>query len=171
MKVLFKISIVAAVLLSALATSAQKTGKFGHINSNDLLLVMPEKDTAEIQLQNYAKELELQLSTMTSEYEKKYTDYQQNVGSMSEVIRSSKEEEIMDLQNRIQEFQTRAQQSLQKKEAEIMEPLIKKAKDAINEVAKANGYTYIFDSGVGALLYFPEGDDILPLVKVKMGIK
>ena len=89
----------------------------------------------------------------------------------TEVIRSSKEEEIMDLQNRIQEFQTRAQQSLQKKEAEIMEPLIKKAKDAINEVAKANGYTYIFDSGAGALLYFPEGDDILPLVKVKMGIK
>ncbi|MGB0403375.1 MAG: OmpH family outer membrane protein [Salibacteraceae bacterium] len=171
MKVLFKISIVAAVLLSALATTAQKAGKFGHINSNDLLLVMPEKDTAEIQLQNYAKELELQLSTMTTEYEKKYTDYQQNVGSMSEVIRSSKEEEIMDLQNRIQEFQTRAQQSLQKKEAEIMEPLIKKAKDAINEVAKANGYTYIFDSGVGALLYYPEGDNILPLVKVKMGIK
>lgn len=170
MKNLNKLGIIAILVLMVQMGWAQKPGKFGHINSNDLLLVMPEKDTAETKLQEYAKQLELQLTTMTGEYEKKLTEYQQNQGVMNDIVKASKEEEIMDLQRRIQEFQGKAQQSLQKKEAEIMEPIIKKAKDAISTVAKENGYSYIFDSGVGAMLYYPEGDDVLPLVKQKLGI-
>ena len=170
MKLLLKTALFAVVLFTAQLGMAQKTGKFGHINSNDLLLVMPEKDTAEAELETFAKELEMQLSAMTAEYEKKYTEYQQNVNVMNDVVKASKEEEILDLQQRIQEFQGRAQQSLNKKEQEIMEPIIKKAKDAISQVAEENGYSYIFDSGVGALLYYPDGDDVLPLVKAKLGI-
>lgn len=168
---ILSLGISVGLICLASMSFAQKTGKIGHINSNDLLQVMPEKDTAEAQLQEHAKQLELQLTAMTTEYEKKYTEYQQNSTVMNDLVKASKEEEIMDLQRRIQEFQGKAQQSLQKKETEIMEPIIKKAKDAIEQVAKENGYNYVFDTGVGALLYYPPGDDILPLVKAKMGIK
>ncbi|UTW64359.1 OmpH family outer membrane protein [bacterium SCSIO 12741] len=156
----------------ALNSSAQKAGKFGHINSNDLLMVMPDRDTAETKLAAFGQQLELQLASMTQEYEKKYTNYQTEAakGTMNEVVRASLEEEIIQLQQRIQEFQSKAQQSLQQKEVELMEPLIKKAKDAITAVAKEHGYTYIFDTGTGSVLYYPEGDDILPLVKKQMGI-
>jgi len=51
-----------------------------------------------------------------------------------------------------------------------MEPIIKKARDAIAAVAKANGFSYVIDSGTGALLYYPEGEDLLPLVKKQLGI-
>lgn len=161
------------LLLAAFCTgaSAQKALKFGHINSNDLLEVMPEKDTAEKKLQDFAKQLELQLSAMSGEYEKKIADYQANVGVMNEVVKQSKEEEIMDLEKRIREFQGKAQTSLQSKEQELMKPLVEKAKNAIENVAKENGFSYVFDSGSGALLYKPESEDILPLVKKKLGLQ
>lgn len=158
------------ILVFGVTGFAQKTNKFGHINSNDLLIIMPEKDSAEAKLKDFAKQLELQLATMSSEYEKKYTDYQSNLSVMNEVVRASKEEEIIDLQRRIQEFQQKAQQSLAQKESQLMEPLIDKAKKAISEVAEANGYSYVFDSSSGALVHYPEGDDILPLVKKHLGL-
>lgn len=170
MKITGKLGLIAFFAMSMSVAQAQKASKIGHINSNELLQIMPEKDTAEGELQKYAKELEMQLAAMTAEYEKKYTDYQTNVSSMSELIKSSQEEEIMGIQRRIQEFQGKAQDALAKKETKIMEPIIKKARDAISEVAKANGYSYIIDSGTGALLYFPKGEDVLPLVKKQLGI-
>lgn len=165
-------TILSGVLLVAFSftSNAQKSLKFGHINSNDLLTIMPERDSAEAQLKIFAQELELQLTKMSAEYEKKYTDYQANVSVMNEVVRASKEEEILELQKRIQDFQQKAQQSLQKKETTLMEPLIAKAKKAITDVSKENNYSYVFDTSIGALIHYPEGDDILPLVKTKLGL-
>ncbi|MDE0770595.1 MAG: OmpH family outer membrane protein [Salibacteraceae bacterium] len=165
-------TVLTGVLLVAFSftSNAQKSLKFGHINSNDLLTIMPERDSAEAQLKIFAQELELQLTKMSAEYEKKYTDYQANVSVMNEVVRASKEEEILELQKRIQDFQQKAQQSLQKKETTLMEPLIAKAKKAITDVAKENNYSYVFDTSIGALIHYPEGDDVLPLVKTKLGL-
>lgn len=171
MKNIFK-TLLTGVILVALSfnSNAQKLPKFGHINSNDLLTIMPERDSAEAKLKIFAQELELQLTKMSAEYEKKYTDYQSNVSVMNEVVRASKEEEILELQKRIQDFQQKAQQSLQQKETTLMEPLIAKAKKAITDVSKENGYSYVFDSSIGALIHYPEGDDMLPLVKKKLGL-
>ncbi|MCB0483211.1 MAG: OmpH family outer membrane protein [Flavobacteriales bacterium] len=163
--------ITLAFMAAGTLVFAQKAAKFGHINSNELLEIMPEKDSAEKKLQDFAKQLELQLATMSSEYEKKIADYQANVGVMNDVVKQSKEEEIMDLEKRIREFQTKAQSSLQTKEQELMKPLVQKAKDAIETVAKENSYTYVFDSGSGALLFQPESDNLLPLVKKKLGLQ
>lgn len=171
MKNTIKIMLTGAVIMAmSFSSFAQKAPKFGHINSNDLLTIMPERDSAEAELKSFAQELELQLTKMSSEYEKKYTDYQANVAVMNEVVRASKEEEILELQKRIQDFQQKAQQSLQQKEGALMEPLVEKAKKAIKDVAKENGYTYVFDSSVGALIHYPETDDLLPLVKKKLGL-
>ena len=61
--------------------------------------------------------------------------------------------------------------SLQEKEKELLQPIIDRAKQAIAEVAKENGYTYIFDTSAGTLLYQQDSDDILALVKKKLGLK
>ena len=82
-----------------------------------------------------------------------------------------KAKEINDLEQRIQDFQDSAQQSLQKKKEEIYTPIIKKAEDAIKGIAKEKGYSYIFDTSVGVVLFAQESDDILPQVKTKLGLK
>src|SRR5690606_821818 len=151
--------------------NAQVKNKFGHINSQELLELMPERTTAEQELQKFAEQLETQLKTMTTEWETKMNDYRANQSVMSDIIRQTKEEEIANLEQRIQAFQQNAQQSLAKKETELVEPMLDKAKKAIEAVATENGYTYIFDTSAGVLLYQPEGDDVLPLVKKKLGLE
>lgn len=166
MKTIKNIVLVAFIALTA-SVSAQK---LGHINSNDLLLAMPERNSVESQIKSYAQELENQLGTMSSEYQAKVADYQAKEATMTDAIKQDKIKEITNLETRITEFQKTAQQDLQNKEESLLKPIIDKAKKAIEDVAKENNYTYIFDSGVGVLLYQKDSDDIMPMVKKKLGL-
>ncbi len=150
---------------------AQKNTKIGHINSNDLMQIMPGRDSAQTVLQGEVAELEETLKSMQAEAEKRYNDYVANQAGWTELIRQTKQREIQDMAARIEEFQQNAQKQLQDREAELLKPIIDRAKKAIAEVAKEGGYTYILDAGTAAILYDEGGDDIMPLVKKKLGLK
>lgn len=172
MKNTVKSILIIALFLASTSTSfAQQKIKIGHINSAELLQMMPGKDSAQKVLVDYAAELEKQLALMTTEFETKYQDYLANETKMTEIVKKSKQQELTDLQNRILEFQESAQTDLQNKEAELVAPLLEKAQNAIDEVAKENGYTYILDTSTGTLLFYQDSDDIMPLVKKKLGIQ
>lgn len=164
------LAILCGILLSV-SVQAQSTLKFGHINSTQLLSQMPETKAADSSLQKFGASLENQLKTMTAEYQGKIADFKSKEGSMADPIRDAKLKEISDLEERIQTFQESAQSSMQKKKEELYTPVLKKAEEAINAVAKEKGYSYIFDSSAGALLFAQESDDILALVKGKLGLK
>ena len=161
----------AAVFAFGTASFAQKQVKFGHINSSDLMQIMPGKDSAQAAFQAEVEMLDADLKAMQEELQKKYTDYQERQSQMTELIRKTKEQEITDLNTRINTYRQSAEPRLQEKEKELLQPIIDRAKQAIADVAKENGYSYIFDVSAGALLYQPESDDILPLVKKKLGLK
>ena len=72
---------------------------------------------------------------------------------------------------RIEESQSNAQKLLEERQEALLKPIVDRAKKAIEEVGKENGYTYIFDSGIGTVLYSQDSDDIMPLVKKKLGLK
>ncbi|MCI5058125.1 MAG: OmpH family outer membrane protein [Flavobacteriales bacterium] len=166
-KVLFKGLIIALLTLFTQDFYGQK---FGHINSNDLLLLMPERKEAEATLQKEAQELEATLTSMTKEYQEKVAIYQKELPTMSDILKETKGKEIQSLEQRIQEFQVNAQDALQKREAELLQPIIDKARAAVKKVADDNKYSYVFDSGLGVLVHAPEGDDLLPLVKTELGL-
>lgn len=165
-----KLTIVLFVVVISTSVFGQKTVKIGHINSNELLSAMPERTKIQKDLETYAADLRTTLETMRKEYETKIKDFQGKQDVMTEVIKNSKIKEITDLEKRITEFQQTAEADLQKKEEELLQPVIDKAKEAINTVAKEGAYTYVLDSSVGVVLYSIEGDDILPLVKKKLGL-
>ena len=164
------ITLFSLVVLFTTAGFSQGTPKFGYIDSNEILTLMPETDSLQNELKAYADYLDQQMSTMAMEYQTKVTEYQENYNTMSDLIRQTKEKEITDLQARIQAFQASADQDLGAKQAELFNPLIEKVKTAISEVGKENSYTYIFDIGTGSLVFYENGDNILPLVKKKLGI-
>ncbi|HQX70039.1 MAG TPA: OmpH family outer membrane protein [Bacteroidia bacterium] len=164
-----KFFIAGAFVCSSLFASAQI--KLGHINSTQLLAMMPETKTADSTLQKFGETLQAQMKTMTAEYDSKVAEYQEKASSMAEPIKAAKEKEIRDLGDRIQDFQESAQTSVQKKKEEVYSPIIKKADEAIKAVAKEKSYTYIFDSSVGALLYTSDSDDIMNMVKGKLKLK
>lgn len=166
MKKLFLAVFVGSTLLFN-AASAQKTG---YVNMNDLLLLMPERKKAENDIQEYAKQLDNQLKTISAEYEAKVGDYQKQEPLMSDIVKSDKQKELADLEERIRNFQQKAQEDLQKKQSELLEPMMKKAKKAIEEVSKENGYKQVFDTSSGIVIYNDPADDIISLVKKKIGV-
>ena len=91
---------------------------------------------------------------------------------MTDLIRKTKENELQDILQRIQNFQIEAEQDLAKQRAELLKPIQEKAFKAVNDVAEENGFTYVFDMGTGAVLYASDStEDILPLVKKKLGLE
>jgi outer membrane protein len=167
----FFLIIMLSLLVSFTMVGQQQKLRIGHLNTNDLMQVMPGRDSAEQALNAYAQNLQKQLETMASEFQTKYDEYLANETQYIDAVKQVKQKELVDLQTRIQDFQNNAQDLLSKKEQELMQPLIDKAKKAIDEVAKEKGYTYILDTGTGSVLYWEGGEDIMMYVKEKLGIK
>jgi len=162
------IVIVACLFAFGGNAMAQKNIKLGHINSQELLQIMPGRDTAQATLQKEAAEIESTLKTMQSELERISNEYMQKQAEWTELIRNTKRSEIQDMQNRIQGFYENAQKQLQEREAELTKPIVDRAKKAIEDVAREGGYTYIFDGAT--LLYSQDSEDIMPQVKKKLGL-
>jgi len=170
MKPITKLILVLSIFSISVAAKAQGL-KFGHINSADLIQLMPETKQSDSTLRKFGESLDGQLKTMTAEYQSKLQKYQGGRDSMPDAIKAVKEKELEDLGNRIQDFQQTAQESIQKKKEDLYNPILKKADQAIKDVAKEKGYSYILDTSSGTVLYAQDSDDIMSLVKSKMGLK
>jgi outer membrane protein len=172
-----KIILCAALVAAAVCAKAQHHFKFGHINGQELLTLMPERDSAEAKFLAYYKDLEEQSELMLVEFNNKNNTFQQKAKTWSDAIREAKEKELRDLQQRIQEFQVTAREDLQREQDKMLRPVIEKANNAIKKVGKDNGFTYIFDVGNttlgnAAVAYWnlEQSIDVLELVKKELGI-
>ena len=166
-----------AVLAILIAVSGQKAiaqnVKFGHINSDELIQAMPEFDSATVQLENFRKELVNALELMSVELNNKSDSYQKESKNYTDIVKQTKEQELVDMNRRIQEFQTNAQTQLQEKQSSLFQPIYAKVDKAIKDVGKENGFIYVFDVAKGSLLYFDEAKstNIMALAKAKLGLK
>ena len=167
-----RILVFCSLFLSVATGSAvAQSSKFGHINSAELIQAMPQTKQADSTLKKFGESLDGQLKMMTGEYQNKVQTYQAKMDSMPDAIKAVKQQELQDLGNRIDDFRQSAQESIQKKKEELYGPILKRAEDAIKDVAKEKGYAYIFDTSSGSFLYAQESDDITSLVKTKLAIK
>ncbi len=163
-----KLFVIVCVSLLTIGAFAQKA-KFGHVDSQAIFAVMPEKDEASKAVEEYALTLETQLQALNQELETKYNAFMADE-DLSPSIKKMKEDELVNLQQRIQAFQVSAQQDMQTKEMELLEPIYVKIQDAIKEVGEEDGFIYIFE--ISQLLYHSsESVDITPIVKTKLGIQ
>lgn len=169
MKKLFKISVIAAVMLFA-GTMAHAQ-KVGYVNFKAMVDAMPETKGVQTQLQAYQKQFADQFQGMQTEYNTKVADYQKNSSTMNDATRTAKANEIQDIERRMQDFNNTAQQQINTKADELSKPLITKVKDAITAVAKEKGYAYVLNTTQIDLIVSPEADDLSPAVKAKLGIK
>ena len=163
-----KILAIAAMALLTLTASAQKLGR---VNFTELDQLAPEADAAREQITAMQNEAQETFNAMLEEYNTKANQYQQKSSTWTTAIRESKEKELMEIQNRVQEFQQSISQELQQKQAELMNPIMEKAQKAVQDIAKAQGIIAVFDSG--SALYFDEAAvvDLTPAARKSLGIK
>ena len=162
-----KLFVMALAAFATLTVSAQTLGK---VNFNELVMLMPEMDTAREAINASQKEAEETYSAMVEEYQGKMSQYQQKQASWTAAIRESKERELMEIQNRIQEFQQSISQELQQQQAQLTAPIQEKANKVVSEIAKAKGLTALFDASQA--IYFDETKviDITPEARKAMNI-
>ena len=172
MKSVFKICLLAAFVLTAGFVSAQSL-KFGHIDSQQLLSVMPETATAQTTLNKVGKDLEDQQTTIQNEYNSKLQNYIAKRDSVSDVALANLEQELQDMQQRAENFRQQAVQQYQAKQAELMKPIVEKINKTIEAVAKEQGLIYVFDTQQGSPVLYKSNQsvDLLPLCKTKLGIQ
>lgn len=161
--------LVLLIALSASALTFAQTGKVGHANFQEIMLAMPERADAEAELQAVAKEYESQLNTMKTEYQKKIQDFQNAGAALPESIQNVKVQEIQNLEQQIVQLEQQAQVDLAQMENDLLQPMIEKVNNAVEAVAKAEGYAYVIDSSAGVLLY-AGGTDLSDKVKTNLGI-
>ena len=166
------IALFAFVALIFAANTEATAQKLAHLNVDELLSLMPETKAAEEEIQAYANALQKDMEEMQTEAQSRYENLMANQANWTQLRLSKEQEELEMLAQRIQEYQGQAQQDLQKKQMDLMKPIIEKAQNAVNEIAREKGFEYVLDSSQskGVVIFAEKGEDILPYVKAKMGI-
>jgi outer membrane protein len=148
-----------------------QTVKLGYINSQEVMMMMPEVNNVEKELAEFNEKNMKYLQEMESEIQNKYAKYEQEKDGLTEAIRKVQEEELMNMQQRLQTTYQALQQEAQKKQMELLKPLQDKLMTAIESVSKKQGLTMVYDMVSGAILYKSEAAiDITPAVKKELGI-
>lgn len=160
--------IIFLTLITFLSVNLFAQNKLGHINAEEILIQMPEFKSAQLELQQYGKDLENRLSSLLAELEQLRTSYESNAANLSDLERQDKELEMQGLYQRIEAFQADAQRLFQEKEQSLITPVQTKLLNAINEVAKEGNYTYILTAE--SLLFADESKDVGTLVRKKLGL-
>lgn len=170
MKHLSKILLLLFVLASS--SGFAQNLKFGHINSQELIAVMPERDSAVVKLEKFAAELDGELKAMQAEFQTKVNTYQQKQATWTAVVLESKTKELQELDGRIQKYQQDASETYQQMQQVLYAPVFQKANETIQKIGKDRGLIYIFDTSSGSIPYINAtiSEDILPIAKAELKI-
>ena len=164
------IAIIAAMFALPLGAMAQS--KFAHMNSQEVITVMPEFTKAQADLDAMSKQYQYEMKRTEDEFNKKYQEFLAQADSLPQNIAERRQKELQDMAQRQQQFQQDAYQAMQKAQQDAMAPIYKKLDDAIQAVGKAEGVVYVFDLARTSIPYIgTESIDVTAKVKAHLGIK
>jgi len=163
------VAVVFGISILGLSGTAFSQNKIGYISTEELIGAMPEAEKANSELQEYQAALQQQGQSYYTELNELDSLFARDSAKMNKATKDLKRNDMIALYQKVQGWQQTSQQKIGEKQQELLGPIQRKAIENIRAVAKENGYNYIFEAGT--LLVSPPADDILPLVKKKLGIK
>lgn len=165
-----KLLVIAMLMMAPVCMFGQK---FGHINSADLIPLMPDYTQAETDLQTLQSQCEEELNYLQTEYNKRVQEYESQVGTLPDNIKARREQEIQEYQEKINSFYYECQAKLENRRVELMNNISTKLTKAIESVGQEGGYICIFDLAGGAVPFVSTTltTDVTQTVKDKLGIK
>ncbi len=164
-----KIALLVIVFALPLGAIAQK---FAHMNSQEIIVLMPEYTKAQADLEAMSKQYSEEMQRTQTEFQKKLQEYQAQVDSLPKNIAERRQKELQDMAERQEQFQQEAYQNMQKAQQEAMVPIYKKLDEAIQAVGKAEDAIYIFDLARTSIPYIGSTSvDVTAKVKAQLGIK
>jgi len=165
MKKILVILVSAGLVTLSSTAFSQATLKIGHVDINLILSSLPQRDSAALIMEKETKAVQTQYEEMTVEYNKLFDDYEKSAATLSPVIKKARETELLDKQKRLEQFQQDATAKLDKRNADLLKPIIDKILKAVDKAAADNGFTYILDVSKGSVVFTSkDSQNINPLV-------
>ncbi len=161
--------LIVALVMAAGFLGANAQTKIGYIDIDQVIAAMPEAEKASKELQDMQEELGKVYQDLEKEANDKSAQFVKDSVFYTTTKKEIVREEIIKLFTRLQGFNNEAQEKLKVAQQQKLQPIQQKAIEAVNAVAKKNGYAYVMDAGV--LIVKPTGDDLFALVKKELGIK
>ena len=138
------------VVMFALPLGAMAQAKFAHMNSQDVIAVMPEFTKAQADLDAMSKKYQDEMQRTNEEFQKKYQEFLAQADSLPKNIAERRQKELQD----------------------AMAPIYKKLDEAIQAVGKTEGVVYIFDLARTPIPFVgAQSVDVTAKVKTQLGIK
>lgn len=146
--------------------------KYGHINSQALLLEMPEIKQADTKIQEFQQSLVVKGEGMIKELQDQYqaTIKKAENNELSPIQLQEEEAKLAAKQQKIQAFDNEMQQKVIMKRQELYAPVFQKVDVAIKAVGSEGKYTMIFDTSTGSILFAEDSEDITGQVRTKLGL-
>ncbi|MCH2491087.1 MAG: OmpH family outer membrane protein [Flavobacteriales bacterium] len=166
----FKFLFVAIVMFVGATTVATAQSKIAHVNTQELVEAMPEMKAAQSQLEKLQKTYDTEIKAMAKELDVKVKLYGSEEGSKTDEENAKRAQEVQGMQNNIVAYRNEAMKDLQQKEIDILQPILEKARAAIQKVARAQGFEYVLDSSQGSGILLADGKDLLGDVKKELGM-
>ena len=165
-----KFIICALCALCGIST-ANAQGKFGHVNTQEIMQAMPEFTKAQNDIKALQVQYEADLMSMHDEMQKKGEAFEKEQASLPENIKQRRQQELQDMYQKIQQSYQDNQQALQKASAEKMQAIQTKILDAIKAVGQTGQYVYIMENNSLPYISTTLSTDVTAQVKTKLGLK
>ena len=166
----FKLLFVALVLFVGATQFANAQANVAHIDTQALVEAMPEMKAAESQLEKLQKTYDTEIKAMAKELDAKLKQYEVEAESKTEEENKKRFEEVQGMQTNIAAYRQQALNDLDQKRVDLFQPILEKARVAIQKVARAKGIQYVLDSTQGSGVLLADGTDLLGDVKKELGI-
>lgn len=166
----FKTLLIAVALTLGATAFTNAQSKVAHIASQELIEQMPEYKAAMSQLEKLQKTYDTEIKDMVTEAQNTMKRYEAEAQTKTDEENAKRANELQQTQRTIGEYRNNAMQELQKKEMELLRPVMEKARTTIQKVARAQGYDYVLDSTTGTGLIMADGYNLMPDVKQELGI-
>lgn len=170
MKISKRVLLFSVLCVAVQAVSAQK---IGHLNSGNIIALMPDAAKADSGLVIYRNELVAKGDSAGKVFEKEYKAFVEayNAGTLSQIQQQKRQEELQKMQQTLQNYSQEIDQRIANLRRQLLQPILAKLDEALQAVGKEGGYQAIFDSSNGSTLFAQESDDVTALVKAKLGLK
>ncbi|MFI2741101.1 OmpH family outer membrane protein [Zhouia sp. PK063] len=170
MKQIKTLVIAFALVVGASSFANAQSKEVAHINVQDLIQAMPDYKTAQAELQKKEQSYQADIKSSTDELQNKITLYRNEAPTKTEAENEKRAQEVDGLRNNLMQAQQMAQQEMQKKQVELIQPIMEKARTSIQKVARAQGFKYVLDSSPGSGVILADGKDLMPDVKKDLGM-
>ena len=165
--------IFAVFVLSASNNPLFSQIKYGHLNYGNLLEQFPQREAADKELATYRDQLIKKGESRAKAWQEKVMVFQKKVqsGTIPPVEQQQQQTALQNEQQEIAAYEQEVIQLISKKRDTLLKPIVDKMNNAVKAVGKENGYTMIFDTSLfNNVLYADESEDVMDLVKKKLGM-